>query len=411
MRKHLLVALASAVVVIFCCQVAPAQLPGGLKIPKISKPKPTPTETAQPSSSGASQPAPSNEPRPAAQPQPAANSAPAGQPQTPAALGALTVLKNSVTADARTVTSYKGDGSTYSWTPVIKFDTNGNLPSGAQFHAAVSLPSGAPWAEMDCKWVGGSHSNYYQCGGPDFPEEKGTTATGIFPFSIKLRNELKGTDETLFTGKVKIEKAPGDDGTPAERAKKSFFYPNMDWALPIGYVYYSPADNKLFTAFWVRGSTYKVEPHLFYQGKEIDLQGMKPSCNDKMEVGDAYIRSVKPAPFWKLVECQMTSAVQIRDKGEKFGIPIHYLMSNPGDYEIKVLWNDELSRSIKFTVGAGGDFNGGVPLLYKVREEDRLSGIIVPVLILDAQDGAWNKAAWKTDAFYGNPPQGFSPAP
>jgi hypothetical protein len=107
----------------------------------------------------------------------------------------------------------------------------------------------------------------------------------------------------------------------------------------------------------------------------------------------------------------MVSAVQIRDKGEKFGIPIHYLMSNPGEYEIKVLWNDELSRSIKFTVGAGGDFNGGVPLLYKVREEDRLSGIIVPVRILDAQDGAWNKAAWKTDAFYGNPPQGFSPAP
>jgi hypothetical protein len=86
-------------------------------------------------------------------------------------------------------------------------------------------------------------------------------------------------------------------------------------------------------------------------------------------------------------------------------------MSNPGEYEIKVLWNDELSRSIKFSVGAGGDFASGVPLLYKVRDEDRLPGVIVPVAILDAQDGPWNKNAWKTEAFYGNPPSGFTPAP
>jgi hypothetical protein len=405
MKKHLIVVATLLTLTGLCPQTASAQLPGGLKIPKVSKPKATPA----PAPTGTAQPAASDSPRPAGQP--AASSAPL-QPQAVAGSGGgIAVLKNLVWVNPRTVTSYKGDSSTFSWTPVIMFDTNGNTPSGAQYHAAVSLPSGAPWVEMDCKWSSSSQKSYYQCGGPDFPEEKGTTATGVFPFVIKMRNELQGTDQTLFTGKVKIEKAPDDTGTPAERAKKSFFFPNMDWALPIGYVYYSPADNKLFTAFWVRGSTYKVEPHLFYQGKEIDLQGMKPSCNDKMEVGDAYIRSVKPAPFWKLVECQMTSAVQIRDKGEKFGIPIHYLMSNPGEYEIKVLWNDELSRSIKFTVGAGGDFNGGVPLLYKVREEDRLSGIIVPVRILDAQDGAWNKAAWKTDAFYGNPPQGFSPAP
>jgi len=213
---------------------------------------------------------------------------------------------------------------------------------------------------LDCTWTSGSQKSYYQCGGPKVPEDKGTTATGVFPFVIKMRNELKGIDQTLFTGKVKIEKAPDENGTPAERAKKSFYYPNMDWALPIGYVYYSPADNHLYTAFWVRGSTYKVEPHLFYQGKEIGLEG-KSSCNDGMEVGDAYIRTVKPAPRWKLVECEMTSAVKISDKGEKFAIPIHYLMSSPGDYEIKVLWNDELSRSIKFTVGTGGDFKSGVP--------------------------------------------------
>lgn len=51
-RKHILVALASVLIVGSCYETASAQLPGGLKIPK-PKPTPTPAESAQP--------APSNE--------------------------------------------------------------------------------------------------------------------------------------------------------------------------------------------------------------------------------------------------------------------------------------------------------------------------------------------------------------
>lgn len=399
-KQHLVVFIALLTLTCLGPQPASAQLPGGLKLPKVGKPKPTPTpaEAAPPSSP--------DEPRPAAaQPPPAAPS------QSSAGAGALAVLKNLVVVDTRRVTSYKGDGSTYSWTPVVRFDTNGNLPSGAQYYATVAQPGGAPWVEMNCQWVGGSQSKYYQCGGPEVPEEKGTTATGLFPFAIKMRNELHGTDQTLFNGKVRIEKAPGDDGTPAERAKKSSYYPAHDWALPIGYVFYSPEENSLYTSFWVRGSTYNIQPHVFYKGKELDYAGTdKASCNGRAEVGDAYIRTVKPAPAWRFVECRLYTLI-IADKGNQNDTR-HRLMSNPGEYEIKVLWNNELSRSIKFTVGAGGEFDGGVPLLYKVREDgERQPGVIVPVAILDEQDGPWNRNAWKTDAFYGNPPAGFTPAP
>jgi hypothetical protein len=406
-RKHIFVALASAVLAGFCYQSAPAQFPSGLKIPKVGKPTPTPA--AQPTSPGKTQPA--AQPRPSA---PALSGAPA-QPQAAAGQGAqggIAVLKNLVRVNARTVTSYKGDGSTYSWTPDIRFDTNGNIPSGAQYHATVSLPNGAPWVEMDCKWVGGSQSNYYQCGGPNVPEEKGTTATGVFPFAIKMRNELQGTDQTLFTGKVKIEKAPGDDGTPAERARKSFYYPAHDWAMPIGYVSYGPEENYLYTSFWVRGGTNNIQPHVFYKGQELDYGGTdKSSCKDRAEVGDAYIRSVKPAPIWRLVECRLYTVI-VRDKGNKDDTR-HRLMSNPGEYEIKVLRDDELARSMKFTVGPDGNFAGGIPLLYRIdaSSDERLSGVIVPVQIIGTQDGPWDKNAWKTEAFYGNPPQGFAPAP
>jgi hypothetical protein len=37
--------------------------------------------------------------------------------------------------------------------------------------------------------------------------------------------------------------------------------------------------------------------------------------------------------------------------------------------------------------------------------------VIVPVQIIGDQDGAWDKTAWKTEAFYGNPLTGFTPAP
>jgi len=37
--------------------------------------------------------------------------------------------------------------------------------------------------------------------------------------------------------------------------------------------------------------------------------------------------------------------------------------------------------------------------------------VIVPVTIIGDQDGPWDKNAWRTDAFYGNPLTGFTPAP
>jgi len=138
-----------------------------------------------------------------------------------------------------------------------------------------------------CEWKD-NKSNYYQCGGANVPEEKGVNATGVFPFTIKMRNELRGIDQTLFAGKVKIDKAPDDSGTPAE-----------------------------------------------------------------------------------------------------------------------------LSRSTKFAVGSDGQLAGGAPVLYTVRwaDGDRQPGVVVPVAVLDGQDGPWDRNAWKADGFYGNPLNGVAPAP
>ncbi|HWS87881.1 MAG TPA: hypothetical protein VN282_13000 [Pyrinomonadaceae bacterium] len=397
MKKQL---LAIAALLSVCClgpHAATAQLPGGIKVLKLPKrekaqPAPTPTESAPT--------APPGETQPSAQP-----SAPA-QPQ---AAGGPAVLKHSVAVHARTVTSYKGVYGTHSWTPAVMFNHEGAAPNGSHFYAVVSLPDGSPWIELDCEWKGNA-TNLYQCGGPNVPEEKGVTATGVFPFTIKMRNELRGIDQTLFAGKVRIDKAPDDSGTPAERARKSSFFPVHDWALPVGYVYYSPQENFLYTAFWVRGASGRITPHVFYRGKNVG-PAQEPSCRDALEVGDAYIRSVNPAPVWRFVQCQLY--VPFSDRGGEYRTPPHYLTANPGEYEIKVLRNDELSRSIKFAVGPDGQLAGGAPVLYTLRwaDGDRQPGVVVPVAILDGQDGPRDKNAWKTEAFYGNLLKGFAPAP
>ena len=38
-------------------------------------------------------------------------------------------------------------------------------------------------------------------------------------------------------------------------------------------------------------------------------------------------------------------------------------------------------------------------------------GVVVPVKVIGEQDGMWNKLAWKTEAFYGNPLTGFTALP
>jgi hypothetical protein len=73
--------------------------------------------------------------------------------------------------------------------------------------------------------------------------------------------------------------------------------------------------------------------------------------------------------------------------------------------EVKVLRNGKLARVAKFTVGADGKIvdNG-------IGKSNNLGAprMILPVQIVGADDGEWDKTAWKTGAFYGNSLSGFT---
>ena len=323
------------------------------------------------------------------------------------------IVLPSLQVTARTLDFHGQNRKMWSWVPFFRFSLTRARGSGDVHYVEYTTP-GSPALKFDCELNGAGDG--FECGGRSIPENKGSIYTGPVPFAIKVRNELQGTDATLFTGKMKVARVcTSPSCTPA--AGEWVYYVDHDWNLPIGYVYYTPMkgvhgwDYPTFNvAFWLRGNTNRVEPHLFYQGKEIGvvmidgIQVGKPICRAKVENEPTHTpHNMIGGAKWSLMECEFPM-VKGWDKAGENQSDMFKMAENPGEYEVKVLWNNKLARSIKFTVGPGGKIDNGIATANKLGS-DR---VIVPVQIIGDQDGQWDKAAWKTDAFYGHPLTGFT---
>lgn len=330
-----------------------------------------------------------------------------------------TIAKDTVLVNVRTNTSFQGEYDIWSWVPWIEFRVNGPIESGAQLYVQFSLPDDPKWVEFDCG-TGSIEKGYWwktEGGGVNFPEEKGVRYTGPVNFRIGLRNELMESDIELFKGTFEVRKAhSGVEGPNA--AEKWVYYVDEDWTLPIGYVFLeSDGDWKLpkfCAAFWIRGDYSVLDPHLFYQGKEVGkvmFEGMeigKPSWNEELSAlpSISVNDSVPQKAIWRRINLSFNNVRgwnQTGDEKAGFGTAPFLLCNNPGEYDLKVLRNGKLARSIKFTVGPDGKFDYGIASA-NLLGNDRA---IVPVKVIGDQDGVWDREAWKTGAFYANPLTGF----
>jgi hypothetical protein len=332
-----------------------------------------------------------------------------------------TIAKDSVQVTAFTYNVYKKNYDVWSWVPRTEFRVNGPIPSGGQLYVEYTVP-GAGAVKFDCPTEETPAGRWWKvtCGARDIPEDKATTYTGPVSFAIKLRNELAGTDTTLFTGKAKVEKALSNEHGP-KAANHFVYFVNHDWNMPIGYVYLTPNDLKgwdrpdFHVSFWVRGEANNFKPHLFHNGKEVGkkmYEGQevgRASCESDIENNTTHYvaDNIPQKAKWARVECDFPNIVGWDKSGDNYSLfgPPHSIGANPGEYELKVLWNNKLARSIKFTVRPDGKFDNAIAASNKLGS-DR---VIVPVTIIGDQDGAWDRAAWKADAFYGNPLTGFTP--
>src|SRR5450432_272152 len=298
-------------------------------------------------------------------------------PRTAAADGAQpTIVMDSLQVTAFTLNVFHKDYDKWSWLPKVAFRINGPIGSGSQLYVTFSAPGGAP-VKFDCPTSETQKGRWLsvECGGRDIPEDKGTTYTGPVTFGIHMRNELAGSDATLFTGKTKVSKVHTNEVGP-KAANKFVYYMEQDWNLPIAYVYLMPDDLKgwdfpiFHVAFWVRGDAGLVEPHLFYQGKEVGkifFKGEevgKPSCEADIENGttQSVDDSLPQKAKWSRIKCTFNNVRGVDKTGQAPGMfgPLYVLAKNPGEYEFKGLWKNHLARAVKFTVAADGKFDNGI---------------------------------------------------
>jgi hypothetical protein len=284
------------------------------------------------------------------------------------------------------------------WNPAIDYRVNGPIASGSQLYVELGLPTNKHWLKFDCQTAETKTGAWWKtgCGRNLTDDKKGVNYLGLVDLSIRLRNEVQGTDTTLFSGKFKVGKAPI---CPAKGCSEAY-YVDEDWRIPIGYVSFEDTrrrgeDAMLHVGFWYRGNPADIEAHLLYQGKDIAKYS---------KVGNVAKDWDPNKHQWGYANCEFigvyaTPPAAGRGQDPKFGVG-----NNPGDYEVKVLIASHLARSIKFTVDADGSFDNGIATANKLGSNK----VIVPVQVIGSQTTTWDRTAWKTAAFYGNPLTGFT---
>jgi len=292
------------------------------------------------------------------------------------------------------------------WLPDMKFVINGPVASGDRLRVEYDYPGMKTpiWCEPYTKPLNADGWLSTECDGRSYDVGLGTTYTGPVKFTIKTFNELAGTNKTILSGTFNVKKGKQRGAT---KPGDVTYWVDYDWNLPIGYIFlvrvdvYGDQRTKLNISFWTRGTDHigAMDPHLFYQGREIPG---KYGCDEKILIEPTLSAddSIKPTPTWKRFNCEFYNVFGTNSSPDNslYG-PKHSLDKNPGEYEFKLLRNGRLARSIKFTVKPGGGIDNGIASSNKVGTW----WTIVPVTMIGDQDGAYDKTAWKTGAFWGHP--------
>jgi len=343
-------------------------------------------------------------------------------------VSAQTIDKSSVHFRLQIHKGFKGDPETWSWTPVVNFRVNGPFSPGGAVSIEYNQP-GKSW-KFDCQveqagigWLG-----VKDCG-LNPPEDQAVTYTGPVDFKINLRNELEGKNATLFSGKFKVEKFHEGVVDLPKFKNNNIFFVNYDWVMPLAYVYdewvynweypgplnrygQSPPSlsrSHLMAAFWFKGTNKnllygKVAAYLYYKGQMVADAVQESSTCEVLNVPESNQDS--PNGF-----CRSVFSFQkamLWDKEPTVMEPGFYyeMYKNPGEYEIKVLQNGRLARTAKFTFGS--DYKIADNGIVKQNNLGTLRVLITSQIVGD-QDGIWDRNAYKTEAFYGNPLTGFTP--
>jgi hypothetical protein len=171
----------------------------------------------------------------------------------------------------------------------------------------------------------------------------------------------------------------------------------------------SNTEGRLTFVTWFKGDPRNLDyskyvAYLFYQGKMVadssgEGEGQKYGSTSCELTNTAYHESVYGY-------CRRKFALNalVWDREPQYHPNDFAMYDNPGEYEIKILQNGKLARSAKFTMGPGGKL---VDTGIGAQNNLGTGRIVIPVQIIGEQDGQWDRNAFKTDAFFGSPLNGF----
>jgi hypothetical protein len=300
---------------------------------------------------------------------------------------------------------------TYSWAPQISFDVLGPIEGGSKIYVEFDTPDGKPWMKVQMRTpeLGDDIWETIKSESVDDSalEKQAITSEGVFPFRIKMKNALNGTDKVMFSGKFKVGTYLLDQKIPDYKGKKDFFV-DYDWHLPIAYVWLNPQSDEnvpqLAASVCLRGAvdSAKLEAYLFYNGKQISK---KPASSYSL-MRTMTSAADEPSHRWTIWEFTFDNVRGFNKSESANDWSSQFFMDkNPGECEIKILRDNQLSRVIKFTVGKDGKIvdNG-------VAKQANLGGVrmIFSAKISGTADGQISANMWSTDALFGNPLTGFS---
>ena len=190
------------------------------------------------------------------------------------------LLKYSVQVTANRLLRYwrQPDAENYwSWMPRVNFLVMGPVMAGTVLTIDFTNPDGSAWYSVDCFSESIEAGRWGVIGTPAITthiDKRTTLATGVFGFTIKVKNEVMGTNATLLTGRFKVNRFHVGNNLPA--LKNQFeYYVDQDWRLPIGYLWLSPQTDPrspvLVATMWFRGESDSttLAGYLFYNGKQI----------------------------------------------------------------------------------------------------------------------------------------------
>lgn len=296
---------------------------------------------------------------------------------------------------------------TYSWVPKIQFEVLGPIPSGSKIFVTFEKPNSKEWITFNMQ-TPTLESDIREIIKPENIDEnelekQAITETGIFSFKVKIKNSFEGKESTLFTGKFRVELASLDQSIADNKGKKEFMI-NYDWMLPISYVWLNIATEEksppLSTLVCFKGKiqSNSLEAHLFYNGKEVAKTELYTEGTVLTTGAD------EPHHRYTCIEFSFLYVRGFNQDNAVNGDNIFFLDKNSGDYEIKIVRNNKLARVISFKVSPDGTIadNG-------IASSAKLGGIrkIISATILNKDDGDYNANAWKTEALFFNPLQGF----